>query len=53
MTMTDFSLITVFEDLEQCQTGVVVERLQYEVIKDDEVIFSMRLMTLRRFRQVC
>lgn len=31
-------MIAVFQDLEQRQTGVVVKRLQTEVIKDDEVI---------------
>ena len=34
-----FSLITVFEELEQRQTGFVIERLLSEVIKDDEVVF--------------
>ena len=33
-----FPLIAVFQDPEQRQTGVVVKRLQHEVIKDDEVI---------------
>ncbi|UKI18531.1 MAG: hypothetical protein L6V80_03360 [Bacteroidales bacterium] len=31
-------MIAVFKDLEQRQTGVVLKRLQSEVIKDDEVI---------------